>query len=218
MIKFQDLVQTIPEHVSLLAVSKTRSAAEVKWLYDQGHRLFGENRVQELIAKQAELEEICPEIRWHLIGTLQKNKVRQVVGRVDLIESVHSLDLLREIAKRAERAGIVQDVLLQINYSGEDSKHGFAPDELGCVLETSKTMPSVRIRGLMTMSVLAMTADEKYEFYKAFKQYFDAHQEQYGEASFDTLSMGMSGDYQEAIRAGSNLVRLGTAIFGPRIV
>ncbi len=216
MTRYESVRETIKPGVKLIAVSKTRSAGEISEIYKQGQRDFGENRVQELLAKQNELARSCPEIIWHLIGTLQKNKVRHIVGKADLIHSVDSLSLLKEISKRAVIRGITQDVLLQVNFSGEETKHGLPPNELWSVLEEAAGLEGVRVRGLMTMSAMGMDSAEKLAYFKDFKAFYDDLRNRSGSDCFDILSMGMSGDYREAMEAGSTLVRLGTAIFGPR--
>lgn len=225
MTKYEEVKAMIPAGVQLLAVSKTKSPEEIRAVYDQGQRDFGENRVRELLEKEAEPALAFPDMRWHLIGTLQKNKVKHVVGKVVLIHSVDSKDLLERIAKRAASLGIVQDVLLQVNYSGEASKHGLEPDDVWALILESSEWSGIRIRGLMTMSGLAMSVEEKLAYYKRFHLFFTdlkarmvdcASETALNPDSFDILSIGMSGDYHEAIEAGSTMVRLGTAIFGPR--
>lgn len=202
----------LPNDVQLIAVSKTRSTDEILALHERGQIDFAENRVQELIQKQDALSEHSA-IRWHLIGTLQSNKVNQVVGRVHLIQSVHSLSLYRKIAKRASSLSISQPVLFQVNFSGEASKHGFDPSDVSAALEIAAQSPAAPVWGLMTMSVAEMTAEEKLVYFKRFAVFYDSLKEKY---NLNTLSIGMSGDYEEAIEAGSTMVRLGTAIFGPR--
>lgn len=202
----------LPNDVQLIAVSKTRSTDEILALHESGQIDFAENRVQELIQKQDALSEHSA-IRWHLIGTLQSNKVNQVVGRVHLIQSVHSLSLYRKIAKRASSLSISQPVLFQVNFSAEASKHGFDPTEVEAALEVAAESSAAPVWGLMTMSVAEMTAEEKLDYFKRFAAFYDSLEEKY---NLNTLSIGMSGDYEEAIEAGSTMVRLGTAIFGPR--
>lgn len=201
----------LPPHVQLVAVSKTRTPEEILAVYGAGQLDFGENRVQELLEKQAALADY-EDIRWHLIGTLQSNKVKQVVGRVHLIHSVHSVSLYTKIATRAEDLGVVQPVLLQVNFSGEASKHGLVPEDVEAVLGAGKA--SAPILGLMTMSRVEMTSEEKLDYFKDFGSFYDALKERY---DLSVLSIGMSGDYHEAIEAGSTMVRLGSAIFGPRV-
>lgn len=202
----------LPPDVQLVAVSKTRTIEEILHIYEQGQRDFGENRVQELLMKKTELS-AYPDIRWHLIGTLQSNKVNRVVGQCALIQSVHSLSLYRKIVRQAEYLGVTQPVLLQVNFSGEASKHGFDPDAVEAVLALAAETPSVPILGLMTMSQADMSDAEKLEYFQRFAEFYNGLKERYG---LSVLSIGMSDDYHLAIEAGATMVRLGTAIFGPR--
>lgn len=202
----------LPDNVQLIAVSKTRTIDEILDLHERGQIDFAENRVQELLQKQDALGEQAA-IRWHLIGTLQSNKVNQVVGRAHLIQSVHSLSLYRKIAARASSLLLSQPVLFQVNFSGEASKHGFDPTEVEAALEIALETPAAPVWGLMTMSVAEMTAEEKLDYFKRFAAFYDSLKERY---NLNTLSIGMSADYEEAIEAGSTMVRLGSAIFGPR--
>lgn len=215
MTRLSLILRKIPPTVELLAVSKTRSIAEIKDVYAQGQRKFAENRVQELLMKQDALKDSCPDIEWHLIGTLQRNKVKSVIGKVQLIHSVHSLALLERIEREASAMNVRQDVLLQINYSGESSKFGLDTLKVHDTLSAADSMGHVAVRGLMTMSSVDMTPEERLDYFRRFRAFYD---EIRTERDFDILSIGMSDDYQEAIEAGSTMLRLGTAIFGPRQV
>ena len=153
----------------------------------------------------------------HFIGHLQKNKVRQVVGLCELIHSVDSLPLLREISQTAEKRGVVQDILLEINIGEEASKSGFSPDELEKTLVCAAGLPAIRVRGLMAIPPICEKPEENRPFFlKMQKLFVDNCEKKYDNISMDFLSMGMSGDYTEAVRCGANLVRVGSGIFGPR--
>jgi pyridoxal phosphate enzyme (YggS family) len=202
------------EDVMLLPVTKTQDAEVLQMAYELGMRACGENRVQEILAKKPQLPE---DLIFHLIGHLQKNKVRQVVGLCELIHSVDSLSLLQEIAKTAEKRGLVQDVLLEINIGNEESKSGFSPEEIGMALEEAAKMTAIRVRGLMAIPPICEKPEENRPFFlKMQKLFVDNCRKKYDNISMDFLSMGMSGDYIEAIRCGANMVRIETGIFGPR--
>ncbi len=194
-----------PRDVRLIAVSKTKPIEYVKEAAEAGAMDFGENRPQELVSKQAEL----PNLRWHQIGTLQRNKVRHIVGKCALIHSVDSLPLAQEIEKRAGVLGIVQDVLIQVNITGEETKSGIVPGELGGLLEDLAKLKSINPIGLMTISALGNTQDENRAVFSKLR----VLGEKFG---LRELSMGMSHDYKEAIECGATMVRVGTAIFGAR--
>ena len=201
------------EDVTLIAVSKTKPVEMLEEAYAYGCRYFGENKVQELCDK---MEQLPSDIRWHMIGHLQRNKVRQVVGKAALIQSVGSLELLEEIEKQADKLGIVQDILLEVNIGGEAAKSGFAPEAVSEAASHAKELSHVRVRGLMTIPPASATqAENMVYFQKVHALYVDINQKMY-DNELDYLSMGMSGDFADAIRAGSNMVRVGTAIFGAR--
>ena len=190
-------------------------ASAVRAAVRAGVDICGENRVQEMLEKNAQgAYEGTP---LHFIGHLQKNKVRQVVGLCELIHSVDSLSLLQEISKTAEKRGLVQDVLLEINIGNEESKSGFSPEEIGMALEEAAKMTAIRVRGLMAIPPICEKPEENRPFFlKMQKLFVDNCRKKYDNISMDFLSMGMSGDYTEAIRCGANMVRVGTGIFGPR--
>ena len=204
-----------PAEILLVAATKMNDAAAVRAAIRAGVDICGENRVQEMLEKNAQgAYEGAP---LHFIGHLQKNKVRQVVGLCELIHSVDSLSLLQEIAKTAEKRGLVQDVLLAINIGNEESKSGFSPEEIGTALEEAAKMTSIRVRGLMAIPPICEKPEENRPFFlKMQKLFVDNCRKKYDNISMDFLSMGMSGDYTEAIRCGANMVRVGTGIFGPR--
>ena len=204
-----------PAEILLVAATKMNNAAAVRAAIRAGVDICGENRVQELLEKNAQgAYEGTP---LHFIGHLQKNKVRQVVGLCELIHSVDSLSLLQEIAKTAEKRGLVQNVLLEINIGNEESKSGFSPEEIGMALEEAAKMTAIRVRGLMAIPPICEKPEENRPFFlKMQKLFVDNCRKKYDNISMDFLSMGMSGDYTEAIRCGANMVRVGTGIFGPR--
>jgi pyridoxal phosphate enzyme (YggS family) len=205
--------------VTLLAVSKTKSVEEIKEAYDAGQRLFGENMVQELVDKYQHLPH---DIQWHLIGHLQTNKVKYMAPFISMIQSVDSLKLLTEIDKQANKNNRVIDCLLQVYIADEETKYGLGFDEVIELLRSEEytELSHIRIRGLM--GIATNTDNEKQikdEFYE-LKTFFDGIKQSYfrQDPTFDTLSMGMSSDYKIAIEQGANMVRLGSTIFGQRVV
>ena len=204
-----------PAEILLVAATKMNDASAVRAAVRAGVDICGENRVQEMLEKNAQgAYEGTP---LHFIGHLQKNKVRQVVGLCELIHSVDSLSLLQEISKTAEKRGLIQDVLLEINIGNEESKSGFSPEEIGMALEEAAKMTAIRVRGLMAIPPICEKPEENRPFFlKMQKLFVDNCRKKYDNISMDFLSMGMSGDYTEAIRCGANMVRVGTGIFGPR--
>ena len=204
-----------PKDVSIIAATKMNDASRVQEAIAAGIEVCGENRVQEMLEK---LEQKAYEgARLHFIGHLQKNKVRNVVGAVELIHSIDSLALLQAVSSRAESLGIVQDVLLEVNIASEASKSGFAPSELFSVLDSAQSLAGVHIRGLMAIPPAAPSGDENSLFFAQMQQLFvDIGAKKYDNSNMDFLSMGMSNDFISAIEHGSNMVRIGTAIFGPR--
>lgn len=194
-----------PDDVRLIAVSKTKPIEYVREAAEAGAVDFGENRPQELALKQGEESQL----RWHQIGTLQRNKVRHIVGKCALIHSVDSLALALEVDKRAKAAGVVQDVLIQVNISGEETKSGIAPDELSGLLKETDKLENVNVIGLMTISVAGFAPEQNKAVFSRLKELAD-------EFGLRELSMGMSHDYAEAIECGATMVRIGTDIFGER--
>ena len=200
--------------ITLVGASKMNDAAACREAIVAGIDVLGENRVQEMTAKLADnAYEGRP---LHFIGHLQRNKVRQVVGKVDLIESVGSEALLLEIEKEAAKQGLVQDILLEVNIGGEEAKSGFAPAEMHEAATLANTLEHVRVRGLMTIPPVETEAGENMVYFrKVHALYVDINEKIY-DNKMEYISMGMSGDFEDAIRAGSNMVRVGTAIFGQR--
>lgn len=206
--------QSLPAGVTLVAVSKTHPVAAIRAAYDAGQRLFGESRPQELCLKQAELP---ADIAWHMIGHLQTNKVRQIAPFVAMIHSVDSARLAETIEKEAARCGRVIDILLEIHVAAEETKSGWAEEELAAYLATDPfaRMPHVAVRGVM--GIATNTDDEATvrRDFEALRRCFETLRPRFGER-FDTLSMGMSHDYPLAVACGATMVRVGSLIFGAR--
>ena len=201
--------------ITLVGAAKTNPASAVQEAILAGIDAIGENRVQELMEKQEQAAYIGAPL--HFIGHLQKNKVKYVVGVVDLIESVDSEELLHVIAIRAEKLGIVQDILLEINIAGEISKSGMAPEMLSSVLQAAANYPSVHVRGLMAIPPISHESGENRQYFaKMYQLFVDIKAKKYDNVTMDFLSMGMSGDFEDAILEGANMVRIGSAIFGTR--
>lgn len=200
--------------ITLVGASKMNDAAACREAIAAGIDVLGENRVQEMTQKLA--ENAYDGVPLHFIGHLQRNKVKQVVGKAALIQSVSSTALLDEIEKNAEKLGIVQDILLEVNIGGEEAKSGFAPGALNEAACYAKTLPHVRVLGLMTIPPVETEPHGNMPLFARMKAlYVDINQNIY-DNKLKYLSMGMSGDYAEAIEAGSNMVRVGTAVFGAR--
>ena len=204
-----------PASILLCAATKMNDAAAVREAIRAGVDCCGENRVQELTAKLA--EDAYRGAPVHFIGHLQTNKVRQVVGKVSLIQSVDSLRLLEAIDREACRQGLVQDILLEVNIGGEESKSGFAPEEVFPLLEKIGQYPNVRVKGLMAIPPISQkNGDNLKYFQKMCNISVDINAKKYDNVMVDCMSMGMSDDYADAISCGSTMVRIGTAIFGAR--
>jgi len=211
--------ETDPINVTLIAVSKTKPAAEVMEAYNAGQRLFGENMVQELVEKY---EQLPKDIQWHLIGHLQSNKVKYIAPFITMIQSADSLKLLQEINKHAEKNNRVIDCLLQIYIADEETKFGLGFDEAIELLRSEELakLRHIRIRGLMGIATNTENEKQIKEEYYELKNFFDGIKQSFfrKDEAFDTLSMGMSSDYKIAIEEGSTMVRLGSTIFGQRVV
>ena len=213
--KIREFHASLPQGVSLVAVSKFHPIESLKEAYDAGQRIFGESRVQELLVKH---EALPKDIEWQMIGHLQTNKVRQIVPFISLIQSVDSVRLAECINREAERIGRVVDILLEIHVAQEESKTGWKYDELVTFLQSEefKSLKNIRVRGVMGM---ATNTDDEQVVRADFEQlanHFNHLKPLFGE-EFDTLSMGMSDDYTLAIDCGSTMVRIGSSIFGDRI-
>lgn len=203
------------EEVTLLCVTKNHGVDELSALYETGERCFGENRVQEFLQKY-DYFQTCPDIQWHLIGHLQTNKVKDIIGKTVLIHSVDSLHLMEKISSLSVRASIVTDMLLEVNVSGEKSKYGFACEEVENALEQALLLGGIRVRGFMTMAPLHAGEEEIAEVFGKLRKIYENCSKKYAQCDkikITVLSMGMSQDYETAIIMGSNLVRIGTAIF-----
>ena len=203
-----------PGEVTLIAVSKTKPVPMLEEAYAAGARDFGENKVQEIAAKKPELPE---DIRWHMIGHLQRNKVSQVLGKAVLIHSVDSLRLARQIETDAAKAGLDVDILLEVNVAREESKYGFMLEEVEDAIMTIKDFPHVHIKGLMTIAPFVENPEENRGiFKKLFEFAVDIDKKNIDNVTMGVLSMGMTGDYEVAVEEGATMVRVGTGIFGVR--
>lgn len=202
------------EDVKLIAVSKTKPLPALREAYECGCRDFGENKVQELVEKY---EALPKDIRWHMIGHLQRNKVKYIVDKVFLIHSVDSLRLAQEIEKEAAKLHKTVDILVEVNVAGEESKFGVSVEEAPALVEEIAKMPHIRVKGLMTIAPYVEAAEEnKYFFAQLKKIYVDITHKNIDNVFMEELSMGMTGDYEVAIIEGATYVRVGTGIFGER--
>ena len=200
--------------VTLIAVSKTKPVEMLQEIYDCGVRDFGENKVQEMCDKM----EVLPEdIHWHMIGHLQTNKVKYIVGRTTLIHSVDSLKLANEIQKQAEKKDVIADILVEVNIAEEESKFGIHKEETIELVREIAKLPNIRIKGLMTIAPFVENAEDNRLYFREIRQLsVDIKNQNIDNVSMDVLSMGMTGDYMVAIEEGATLVRGGTGIFGER--
>ena len=207
------ILEELPKHVHLVAVSKTKPNADLKEAYAAGQRIFGENKIQEMTQKW---ETLPKDIQWHMIGNVQTNKVKYMAPYVSLIHGVDRYKLLKEINKQASKSDRVIDCLLQMHIAQEDTKFGFNKEELETVVTDLKAnpLPHIRIKGLMGMATFTDNQNQIRSEFKTLKQQFDWLQTQHPEAN--ELSMGMSGDYALAIEEGSTMIRVGSKIFGSR--
>ena len=219
MIKNQlfNVRKDIPDSVTLVAVSKTKPISVLKEVYDLGERIFGENKVRELVEKH---EALPKDIKWHLIGHLQSNKVKYIAPFVAMIHSIDSLKLLKEINKQALKNNRVIDCLLQFHIAEEDSKFGLTLPSAKELLESSEfsEMRNISIVGLMGMATFTKNEEQVREEFRTLENYFHVIQSHFFKfnPSFEHISMGMSGDYKMAIEEGSTMVRIGSYIFGTR--
>lgn len=200
--------------VTLIAVSKTKPVSMLQEIYDHGCRNFGENKVQEL----AEKYEIMPkDIKWHMIGHLQRNKVKYIVDKVCLIHSVDSLRLAEEISKEALKKNVEVDILIEVNVAMEESKYGVAPSEAPSLAAQIALLPGIHVKGLMTIAPYVGNPEENRQYFAQLKQLsVDISAKNIDNVTMDILSMGMTGDYEVAVSEGASLVRVGTGIFGER--
>lgn len=209
----QRLKNQLPKHVKLLAVSKTKPLEDLEEAYRAGIRDFGENKVQEIIYKE---ENFHKDVRWHLIGKLQTNKVKYIVSKVHLIHSLSSIKLLNQIEKDFGKANEIANVLIQINIGREESKSGILKEEMQGLIQEIEHCSFVKAKGIMVI-IPKGNEESNRKYFKETKEIFEAlRQNSYKNVKMEILSMGMSHDYKEAIEEGSNLVRVGTGIFGER--
>ncbi|KQB42096.1 Pyridoxal phosphate enzyme, YggS family [Flavobacterium daejeonense] len=212
----QQVKSTLPENVTLVAVSKTKPVSDLMQAYEAGQRIFGENKIQEMVEKW---EQMPKDIQWHMIGHVQTNKVKFMAPFVSLIHGVDSLKLLQEINKQAQKNNRIIDCLLQIHIADEETKFGFDEEELEILLNSIEfqEMKNIRILGLMGMATFTDNQEKVKQEFTHLKAIFDSIQMQsVPTLNFSTLSMGMSGDYKLAIECGSNMIRVGSSIFGSR--
>ena len=202
------------EEVTLIAVSKTKPVSMLQEAYDTGCRDFGENKVQELVDKY---EQLPKDIRWHMIGHLQRNKVKYIVDKVYLIHSVDSLRLAEEISKEAVKKGVTVSILLEVNVAQEETKFGVSAQDAAALAEEIAKLPNIVIKGLMTIAPNVLNAEENREVFRKLKQIaVDITQKNIDNICMGELSMGMTGDYEVAVMEGATYVRVGTGIFGER--
>lgn len=204
-----------PEDITLIAVSKTKPVEMLKEVYDEGIREFGENKVQEINQKY----EVLPkDIHWHMIGHLQRNKVKSVISQACLIHSVDSYRLAEQISKEAQKTGITVHVLLEINIACEETKFGFKADEAEEMLVKIAKLPNIFVKGLMTSAPITDNPEDNRQYFRALKQLcVDLKAKNIDNTDMEFLSMGMTGDFEVAVEEGATHVRVGTAIFGERL-
>lgn len=212
----QDILNTIPEHVTLVAVSKTKPNADIMEAYSAGHRIFGENKIQEMVEKH---EALPKDIQWHMIGHVQRNKVKYMADFVSLIHGIDSFKLLKEVNKQAKNSNRTINCLLQIKIAEEDSKFGMTEDEATEILQSKEfsELKNVCITGVMGMATFTDNQEQIKKEFSFLKATFDKLK-LLNVPNFkpETISMGMSGDYDLAIECGSTMVRVGSSIFGER--
>lgn len=203
-----------PDEVTLIAVSKTKPVSMLQEIYDHGCRDFGENKVQELLEKY----EVMPkDIRWHLIGHLQRNKVKYVVDKAALIHSVDSLKLAEEISKEALKKNVEADILIEVNVAAEESKFGTRTEDAIELVSQIAKLPGIHIKGLMTIAPYVENPEENRQYFAQLRQLsVDISAKNIDNVTMNVLSMGMTGDYETAVSEGATLVRVGTGIFGER--
>ena len=213
----QAIRKNLPDGVKLIAVSKTKPAEDIQKAYDVGQRIFGENKVQDLVAKQPVLP---TDIHWHFIGHVQTNKVKNIAPFINLIHAIDSLKLLKEVNKQAVRNNRTIDCLLQFHIAEESSKFGLSIDEAVEILSSDdyQNMNNIRIVGVMGMSTFTSNMDQVRREFRTLRNIFDRIKRDFFDKNedFKEISMGMSGDYKIAIEEGSTMIRIGTSIFGAR--
>ena len=200
--------------VTLVAVSKTKPVSDLMEAYDAGIRVFGENKVQELVEK---MEKMPGDIHWHMIGHLQRNKVKYIVGKVELIHSVDNTELAEEINRRADKAGVVQDILIEVNIADEETKFGIAREKVRDFYVNISKLPYVNVRGVMCIAPYVVDPEQNRHYFADLRKIFvDITNNIVDNNRVDIMSMGMTGDYQVAIEEGATPIRVGTGIFGAR--
>lgn len=203
-----------PKEVTLIAVSKTKPIEDLRAAYAAGARDFGENKVQELTGK---IEEMPADIRWHMIGHLQRNKVKYIAGKVSMIHSADSYRLAEEINIQAKKNNCIIPILIEVNYAKENSKFGIAPEETKELVQEISELENVKIKGLMTIAPFVEDPEENREIFRGMKELsVDIARENIDNVEMEVLSMGMTNDYIVAVEEGSTMVRVGTGIFGAR--
>lgn len=203
-----------PDEVILIAVSKTRPVKDLLEAYQAGALHFGENKVKELVDK---IPQMPLDIHWHMIGHLQRNKVKYIVGKTDFIHSVDSLRLAEEISREAVKQNVTVQILIEVNVAQEDSKFGVSVEEAPEIAKEIAKLPGIRLKGLMTIAPYAENAENNRLYFRQLKQLsVDIENKNIDNVSMDVLSMGMTGDYEVAVEEGATCVRVGTGIFGER--
>lgn len=203
-----------PKEVTLIAVSKTKPLGDLREAYEAGARDFGENKVQELVDK---IPQMPDDVRWHMIGHLQRNKVKYIIDKVYMIHGVDSLRLAEEISKEAVKRGVTVRVLMEVNVAGEESKFGVTPQDAPKLAEEMGRLPGISLQGLMTIAPYVDNAEDNREvFCKLRELAVDISRKNIDNVNMSVLSMGMTGDYQVAVQEGATMVRVGTGIFGER--
>ncbi|BFK81656.1 MULTISPECIES: YggS family pyridoxal phosphate-dependent enzyme [Clostridium] len=208
-----NIVKELPDNVKLLAVSKTRSLEEMEEAYDYGLREFAENKVQELVHKE---ESFHKDVKWHLIGKLQTNKVKYIVGKVDLIHSLSSVKLLNKIEDLYSKKNLTANTLIQINIGREESKSGVLLEDLEELIENVENCNNVKVKGIMVIIPKGDEESNRNYFRKTHEIFSDLGKREFKNITMEVLSMGMTHDYKIAVEEGSNMVRVGTGIFGER--
>ena len=203
-----------PQEVTLIAVSKTKPVEMLKEAYDAGARVFGENKVQEIVDKY---DQMPSDVQWHMIGHLQRNKVKYIIDKVDLIHSVDSVRLAETIDKEAEKHGVIANILIEVNVAKEESKFGLMPEEVPEFVEKIAGFPHIRVKGLMTIAPFVENPEENRPIFAHLRKLsVDIAKKNIDNITMSILSMGMTNDYQVAIEEGATMVRVGTGIFGAR--
>ena len=201
------------EDIMILAATKTVDADFINYAIEQGITYVGENRVQEFLSKD---DAVSKNVHRHFIGHLQTNKVKDIVGKVELIQSVHSLKLAREIGKVSTKSGIITDILVEVNIGGEESKSGFAATEVVDAIDQMQQIDGIRVKGLMTIPPICDKKEDSRKYFNEMYKLFSEIRDKKLYNNIEILSMGMSDDYDLAVECGANMVRIGTALFGAR--